>query len=80
MAEKKKKTWRTQVDLGDLHELVEDSRNTTEWKNTGLGGKVRILAAERILIDIGKKNPADVTDELLETLDITRERADELLS
>lgn len=81
MAPKKKPPGiRAQVDITGIKDLIDASRNTTEWKNAGDAARVRILAAERILLDIGRKNPADVTDELLATLDITRERADELLS
>lgn len=76
---KKEQPKRTMINLEDLASLIAAARNTTEWEKVGLAGQTRILASERLLQEMHAKDPNSITDEVLEVLEINRERANQIL-
>jgi len=63
----------------DVKTLIANVRNTSEWDGAGLGTQTRILAAERLIQEMYAKDPDSITDKVLATLEIRRERANEIL-
>ena len=75
-----KQAARAQVPMSEgVKQLIASIRNTSEWDGAGLGAQTRILAAERLIQELYAKDPTSITDEVLELLEIRRERANEII-